>query len=170
MTTCDQCGFVYEQLEADSIGERLRAAPKTYRQAFAQVATERARKRPSPEVWSALEYLCHVRDVLLIQRDRAVLACVEERPSFSRMYRDERVWLCRYNDEEVGRALDQLAMAAELAAGVFGGFDQATWARRLIYNWPEPAEFDLAWLARHTVHEVVHHLQDVGSVLDGDAT
>jgi hypothetical protein len=116
-------------------------------------------------VWSALEYVCHVRDVLLVQRDRAVLARVEERPSFARMYRDERVLICRYADQDPGDVLTQLAMAAEMCALVFDGLDDRNWSRRLVYNWPERAEFDLAWLGRHTVHEVEHHLRDVGSVL-----
>jgi hypothetical protein len=34
--------------------------------------------------------------------------------------------------------LGQLATAAELRATVFGDMDQATWARRLVCNWPSP--------------------------------
>ena len=94
-----------------------------------------------------------------------VLALVEDRPSFARMYRDERVGLCRYDTRQPAEALDQLAMAAELCAQVFEGIDATGWSRPLVYNWPEPATFDLAWLGRHTVHELEHHLQDVASVL-----
>jgi hypothetical protein len=56
-------------------------------------------------------------------------------------------------------------MASELCALVFEGIDEAGWSRPLTYNWPEPAVHDLAWLGRHTVHEVEHHLVDIGSVL-----
>lgn len=121
--------------------------------------------RPDPAVWSAIEYACHVRDVLLVQRDRAVLALVEESPSFARMYRDERVALCGYARQAMGDVLAHLAMAAELCAMVFEGLDEAGWSRPLVYNWPEAAELDLAWLGRHTLHEVEHHLQDITQVL-----
>jgi DinB superfamily len=121
-------------------------------------------------VWSALEYLCHVRDVVLVQRERAVLARVEDLPSFPRMYRDERVALCRYSEQNVEEVLDQLSVATSLCALVFDGLEEAEWSRPLIYNWPTPAEFDLAWLGRHTVHEVEHHFRDVVSVLTRVAT
>jgi hypothetical protein len=124
-----------------------------------------ARRRPEAAVWSPLEYACHVRDVLLVQRDRVVLAQVEERPSAARMYRDERVELCGYSSQVVREALDQLSMAAGLCALVFDRLDDTAWSRPLVYNWPQPTERDLAWLGRHTVHEAHHHLHDVVGVL-----
>jgi len=33
------------------------------------------------------------------------------------------------------------------------------------YPWPAPAERDVAWVGRHTVHEGEHHLMDVRRVL-----
>jgi hypothetical protein len=124
-----------------------------------------ARQRPEPAVWSALEYLCHVRDVLIVQRDRAVLAQVEERPNFVRMYRDERVDLCHYASHDVGEVLNHVGMAAELCALVFDSLDEKAWSRPLIYNWPGPIERDVAWLGRHTAHEAEHHFQDIIGVL-----
>jgi hypothetical protein len=75
--------------------------------------------------------------------------------------------------------LDRLAVAARLCALVFDTIDAIdaigaidaidrngpAWSRRLVYNWPEPATFDLAWLGRHIVHEVEHPLDDVTSIL-----
>jgi S-DNA-T family DNA segregation ATPase FtsK/SpoIIIE len=165
VTRCDQCGFVYEEVAPDDVAGRLRAAPNRYRQAASNCSPRVVQMRPDPAVWSALEYGCHVRDVLLIQRDRAVLALVEDRPSFPRMYRDERVALCGYAQQGMDDVLAQLAMAAELCAMVFERLDGSGWSRPLVYNWPEPAELDIAWLGRHTLHEVEHHLQDFADVL-----
>lgn len=165
VTRCEQCGFGYEEVPPEEVAGRLRDAPSRYRRALSDVSPESIRTRPDTAVWSALEYACHVRDVLLVQRDRAVLALVEHRPSFARMYRDERVALCDYDRQEMDDVLAQLAMSAALCAMVFEGLDQPAWARPLVYNWPEPAELDLAWLGRHTLHEVEHHLQDIAEVL-----
>lgn len=165
MHTCEQCGFSYAGLAAGEIAGRLRAGPDRYRAALAGASPDAITRRPEPDVWSVLEYACHVRDVLLIQRDRAVLAQVEDRPSVARMHRDERVALCRYADQALDDVLRQLAMAAELCALVFARLDDGGWSRRLVYNWPAAAERDLAWLGRHTVHEVEHHLRDVVAVL-----
>lgn len=165
MDNCEQCGFDYRELDARDVAGRLRSYPILYRDAMSRVPDVLARRRPKPTVWSALEYLCHVRDVLLVQRDRVVLAQVEEQPSVSRMYRDERVDLCSYSSSDPGEALGQLGMAADLCALVFDRLDDTAWSRPLIYNWPSRTEQDLRWLGRHTVHEAHHHLQDVVGVV-----
>jgi hypothetical protein len=123
------------------------------------------RSRPQPDTWSALEYTCHVRDVLLVQRDRTVLAVVETNPGFARMSRDERVAVARYDAHPPPQVVGQLGMAAELCATVFEGLTPDQWCRPLIYNYPTPAPRDIAWLARNTVHEVEHHLGDIRSVI-----
>ena len=165
VNSCGECGFVYEEVTPADIADRLRSAPTRYRQVVSDASAEVLGKRPGSGVWSVLEYACHVRDVLLVQRDRVVLALVEDRPSFARMYRDERVALCRYDRQGMDDVLAQLAMAAELCAMVWEGLDAPAWSRPLIYNWPEPAEHDLAWLGRNSLHEVEHHLRDIAEVL-----
>lgn len=162
---CAECGLRGELVELAAIAGTLRSFGADFQQVLAGVGPAAASRRPAPAVWSALEYTCHVRDVLLVQRDRAVLAQVEFRPSFARMHRDERVALCRYGAQPIGAVLGQLTMAADLCATVFDGLDQPAWDRPLVYNWPAPAEHDLAWLGRHTVHEGHHHLMDVRNVL-----
>ncbi len=67
------------------------------------------RVRPHHDVWSMLEYACHVRDVLLVQRERAVLALVEANPGFARMYRDERVAWPDMTPTRPARSSTQLA-------------------------------------------------------------
>jgi DinB superfamily len=165
MDRCDACGFTYDDLPVAEIHSRLRASPDRFRQALVRVGAGLARQRPRPDVWSALEYACHVRDVLLIQRDRTVQALVETNPGFARMHRDERVGLARYDAHPPPVVADQLGLAAELCATVFEGLTAEQWARPLIYNYPAPSPRDLAWLARNTVHEVEHHLADIRMVL-----
>lgn len=165
MDRCEECGFVYGDVDLDAVAARVESFGDRYRETFAGVREDLARIRPNPDTWSGLEYTCHIRDVLLVQRDRTVLAQVEDRPSFARMYREERVGLCRYADEPLTDVLDQLSMAAQLCATVFAAVTPDGWRRPLIYNWPSPAERDLSWLARHTVHEGEHHLMDVTRTL-----
>ncbi|HKA04306.1 MAG TPA: DinB family protein, partial [Acidimicrobiales bacterium] len=115
--------------------------------------------------WSALEYTCHVRDVLLVQRDRLYVALVADDATWPPMYRDARPALARYNEQDPVVVLDQLRVAAELAAQAFGGLDAAQLARTFTYNYPTPAVHDVLWLGRHTIHEAEHHLHDVQQVL-----
>lgn len=165
MTTCPECGYSYESVDVADVSVRLRALGPGFAELLASADHALASRRPEPAVWSCLEYACHVRDVLLIQRDRAVLALVEDKPNVARLYRDERVELCGYDAHPLPEVLDQLGMAAELCATVFERVDPAVWVRQLTYNWPAAAAQDLAWLGRHTVHEGEHHLMDVGKVL-----
>jgi S-DNA-T family DNA segregation ATPase FtsK/SpoIIIE len=123
------------------------------------------RTRPAPRVWSALEYSCHVRDVFLVQRERVYLALVEDRPSFARMYRDERVGLARYGAEEPAEVSRELKLAAEMLGWAFEGLDETQWQRRCVYSFPDPTERTVLWLGRHSVHEGEHHLRDVDSAL-----
>jgi hypothetical protein len=139
-------------------------APR-YRSVVDTAPVSSVRRRPSTTAWSALEYLCHVRDVLLIQRERVVLAQVEENPTPSTMHRDERVTLCAYDAQPPDAVLDQIAMGAELLALAFEQLTASEWARPLRYTWPEPATRDLAWLARNVVHEDLHHLGDIERLL-----
>jgi len=122
-------------------------------------------RRRSPEEWSPLEYSCHVRDVMLMQRDRVYVALVEDEPTFKPMYRDERVAFDRYDTQRPSVVADQIAMAADLLSRAFDGLEQAQWSRQLIYGFPDPARRDVEWVAHHTLHELVHHLMDIDRIL-----
>jgi hypothetical protein len=161
---CDECGFVYASISTAEIPIALEAFGPEYR---TRLSTEpaRLRVRPSPEVWSALEYACHVRDVFEVQRARLVLALEEVRPSFTPMGRDERVTRDRYNEQSPPQVGDQLAQAASALATEFAGLRDDQWERTATYNWPTTAERTMTWLGQHTIHEGRHHLRDIDTVL-----
>jgi hypothetical protein len=165
VTSCQECGFDYESVPVGDVAGRLRSYGSRYGEALAGVPDEVAARRPAPGVWSALEYACHVRDLLFVQRDRTVLALVQDCPQFPRMYRDERVDICAYGAQPAGTVAGQLGVGAELLALVFDHLRPDELERPLLYNFPDPTERDVAWMGRHTVHECEHHLGDVRGVL-----
>ena len=167
---CAACGFDYDGLERADVPPAFTALGEEFRSELsARASNEVLRRRPRPEVWSALEYACHVRDVFLWQRDRLYLALAEDKPTFVRMYRDERARLARYNQQDPRIVADQLVFASQLIAQAFADLESAAWERRFVYNWPERQEQDVAWLAAHTVHEGRHHLRDFEAVAAGRA-
>jgi DNA segregation ATPase FtsK/SpoIIIE, S-DNA-T family len=166
---CAECGFSYQLVQPDAVPGRLRALRSGFSDELSGVGAAQASRRPEPSIWSALEYTCHVRDVLLVQRERMIVAQVEDVPAVARMHRDERVSLARYDAHPAPVVLDQLGMAAELCAVTFEALDAAGRARRLVYPWPEAIERDLGWVGRHAVHEGEHHLMDVRRVLAATA-
>lgn len=165
MTTCAECGFGYDGLAAADISRTLRGFGDRYRAALAGADESAVRRRPSPEVWSALEYGCHVRDVFLVQRDRVIRALVEDRPTNPSMHRDERVRLARYAAEPPPVVAEHVAMAADLLATVYDGLSPDQLRRTCVYNYPQTTDRDLAWVGRHTVHEGEHHLLDIRRAL-----
>lgn len=162
MDHCRECDLTYADVARSAIGDRLRSAPERYAQAVDRaVDSGIVRVRPEPGTWSILEYTCHVRDVLAVQRRRLKRALAEDEPTFRPMGRDRRVVEDAYNQQDPEAVLEGLDDAAGALAGALDGLDAVGWRATGIYNWPEPTARSMLWLGRHTVHEVVHHLMDV---------
>jgi DinB superfamily len=166
MDRCDECGFVYDLTEAGSAGPAIVAGVDELASLLGDGDSDRdadlgLTARPEPDVWSPLEYACHVRDVLLVQRERVLLARRTVVPSFEPMGRDERVEHDGYAGQDPAAVARQLGDAAALFANVLSRLAPGDWERTGIYNWPAPSERSLRWVAMHTLHEVRHHLLDV---------
>jgi hypothetical protein len=157
---CAGCGFTYDLTSAENSGIAIAEGATT----IGRLVTDRGSdvtRRPQPAIWSPLEYACHVRDVLLVQRERVLLARRREAPALEPMGRDERVEHDGYAHQDPDDVARQLADAARLFANVVSHLDAGDWERTVIYNYPAPAERSLRWLAVHTLHEVRHHTADI---------
>lgn len=157
---CVQCGFTYAIGRAE-ITPWLRSDAHAFVDKLATFGDAAARTRPEPEVWSPLEYACHVRDVLRVQTDRVVLTQNEVDPVFVPMGRDERVVADRYNEQDPAVVAAELLAAADEFVSVLEGLDPAGWERTGLYNYPEPALRTVEWIAIHTTHELLHHRGDL---------
>ena len=155
---CDECGFDYDRVADDEVGPALRDFGRRYRMPLTRGLKDESlddivRAHPTPGVWSALEYACHVRDVFLVQRDRLYTTLVEDKPVVAPMYREQRVTLARYNAQDPTEVATQLTTAARLIAQAFDALDSVQFQRLCIYNFPAPAERPLLWVGQHAVHE-----------------
>ncbi|MFI2649891.1 DinB family protein [Micromonospora fulviviridis] len=159
MDRCDECLFVYSALGSGELPQRLRDLAARYPAALYGVPDPR--RRPAPEVWSALEYACHVRDVFRVQGERLALALRVDEPEFHPMGRDELVITERYNAQDPEVVLADLAAAADGFAARFGALGEVELERTGVYPWPRREARTLRWLGRHTVHEAEHHLLDI---------
>jgi len=157
---CGECSFAYDLEGAESAGAEILAGCGEFAEVLTAVGAD-ARARRRPDVWSPLEYACHVRDVLLVQRERVLRARQVDRPSFDPMGRDERVAHDGYADQDPAAVARQLGDAALLFANVLHRIPSPDLERTVMYRYPAPFERSLRWVAVHTVHEVQHHLLDV---------
>ena len=159
MDHCDECGFEYDLMLAPAAGPAVRRGAAEMAAALSDAADPSTRRDAG--TWSPLEYVCHMRDVLLVQRERVLLARRKDAPSLEPMGRDDRVELDGYAEQDPADVARQLGDAAAMFANTLSRLGPADWERTVAYNWPSPAPRSVRWVAVHTVHEVQHHLMDV---------
>lgn len=119
------------------------------------------RRRAQPVIWSPLEYACHLRDVLLVQRERVLAARRANGADCVSMGREERAEHDGYNEQDPLEVARQLSDAATLFSNVLARLAGDDWERTVVYHYPETSERSLRWVAVHTAHELQHHLLDI---------
>ncbi|MGI8311078.1 DinB family protein [Saccharopolyspora hattusasensis] len=124
------------------------------------------RRRATPQLWSPLEYACHMRDVLLVQRERLLAARRSDSPVTEPMGRDDRVEHDGYIHQQPADVARQLHDAALLFAHGLDQLGPEDWERTLSVPYPEIAVRSLRWFAVHTLHELRHHLLDIRRQLE----
>ncbi len=159
MERCYECGFDHSPDEAPSAGPAITQGATSVAQTLNNRAADVVSRR-QPGTWSPLEYACHLRDVLLVQRERVLLARRVDRPSPPLMGREERVEHDGYAEQNPADVARQLTDAARMFANVLSRLG-ADWDRVVLYEGLDPPERSLRWVALDTWHEVHHHLRDV---------
>lgn len=157
---CPDCGFIYDLSRSKTIERDIRERVAEV-VAILRDREVNLRSRRQPGVWSPLEYGCHLRDMLLVQRERVLAARRMDRPDCPPLGRDERVIHDGYAEQQPEDVARQLADAAQLFSNVLARLAADDWDRVVIYHYPETRERSLRWVAAHTLHEAQHHLQDI---------
>ena len=165
MDTCDECGFTYGLLPHHELPDAIERGAADFVTVLAPNESV-VRRRRKFEEWSPLEYACHVRDVMFMQRDRVFVALVEDEPSFKPMYREQRVVLDGYNTQSPTEVSQQLTMAAAMFTHLLRTLGEEEWNRSLVYGFPSPTVRDVTWVGQHTLHEVIHHRQDINWIFE----
>jgi S-DNA-T family DNA segregation ATPase FtsK/SpoIIIE len=164
---CEECGFDGDALSPSDAATAIRSFARRYRAPLTRFlpgedGDQIVRERPDASTWSALEYACHVRDVLDLYEGRVQRTLAEDTPTFASMGRDERAVREKYNEQDPLKVADELAANAERLATTIEAVDAGDWERAAVNPYPEPAPRTLLWMVRHVVHEGSHHLLDVG--------
>lgn len=154
---CPECGFEAASLDRDQIPEATRKAVGTFQ---AALRTPGAPERSSPQVWSTLEYACHVRDVCSIFGGRVRLMLAEDDPSFANWDQDDTALLERYWTQDPIVVGDELQVAADQIAQAFGDVPDDAWGRTGRRS--NGSVFTVESLGRYFVHDLVHHVHDIG--------
>jgi len=160
MDPCEECRYDYESLSRAEILAAIPVLAGENSELLRDVPVARLREHTRPGSWSPLEYGCHVRDVLVVQRERVLLAQAEQTPRFASMRRDERAIEEAYNEQDPLVVADEVGAAARALTQTMRALDDAGWSRTGVYLWPAPQVRTVEWIGRRTVHELAHHLFD----------
>lgn len=156
---CEVCGFVWDDVGFEECSPRIRIAATSFAELLA-ANPEASTIRPSEETWSAVEYGCHVRDVLFNLRDRIVLGAAEDVPQPPALHGLARIEWGLYDDDLPETVAVDLSVAADLFARTWERLPDDRRERTLIYGWPVRMPRTLTWVAAQALHEVEHHLAD----------
>ena len=153
---CADCGFEASRFDVAQTGPAIRDIGQRWQGVLSRpdVAT-----RPRSDVWSPLEYGCHVRDVLRIFDVRLGLMIAENGPHFANWDQDATAVEDRYDLQEPATVSAELLAAANALADHFDAISADQWSRRGFRS--DGTEFTVDSLARYFMHDPVHHLWDV---------
>ena len=154
---CPQCGLDTHSFPREAIAAMIRANAAAWRGVLSGAGD--VRQRPSPAKWSALEYGCHVRDVLRLYDQRLLLMLTLDAPDFPDWDQDATAVADRYGEQDPAVVAAELAEAAEAIAQRFATVSGAQWQRTGIRS--DGAHFTVESFARYFIHDPVHHLCDV---------
>lgn len=160
---CDECGADVRTVGHDELGERYFLAAEEWVRILEEHPAVEA--RPSPDVWSPLEYGAHVRDVYAMTSERLDLLLTREAPVFANWDQDEAARTGRYAEQDPEQVADELETAAERLVSEIAQIEPGAWGRRGTRS--NGSEFSVETLLQYVLHDVVHHLWDVTGQQDG---
>ena len=156
---CAECGFDASAVTAEAVGPRLRQAVADL---VAALDVPDVAIRPSPEVWSPLEYACHVRDTCRIFLGRLRRMLAEDDPAFENWDQDQTAVAKRYGEQDPLDVTAELDAAARELAAAYAGVAGDQWNRTGLRS--DGSRFTVLSLGQYLVHDPVHHVYDVTGV------
>jgi hypothetical protein len=163
---CPDCGFDSGSLPAAALPRTVREVARVLAESLTagRSAGEASRRRPSPHVWSPLEYACHVRDVIRRADARTALMLTTDDPVFENWDQDATAVDDAYGEQDPARVAAELTEAAERLAGVYETLPEQAWDRPGRRS--DGARFTVLSFGRYIAHDLVHHVHDVTGTAD----
>jgi hypothetical protein len=155
---CPECGLAAGDVDPTTVGDRTRATLPKWEDVLER---DDARERPDEDTWSPTEYACHVRDVFRLFAGRTALMLEQDDPQFENWDQDETAVAEHYELQDPADVAPQLVEAGNRIADVFDAVPDDAWSRTARRS--DGAEFTVATLAQYFIHDIEHHLHDVGA-------
>lgn len=156
---CPECGFDAAAIDPRAVAAMLRDATDRW----VDVVSTRSdvRDRPRPDVWSPLEYGCHVRDVFRVYDGRLRRMRTETGPHYENWDQDATALDSDYPSQDPTELARQIAQEGAALADQFDAVHGDEWQRTGFRS--DGAAFTIDTFARYFIHDIVHHLVDVNA-------
>jgi hypothetical protein len=156
--SCDECGFDASSFYVTGTGAALRDQVVRWVDVLGRSGVN---VRPSPGVWSPLEYACHVRDVFQKFDERLALMLNEIDPAFENWDQDATAIENRYDLQNAADVANELQEVGIMLADRFDSVKGEQWSRTGFRS--DGSAFTVESIAKYLMHDPVHHLWDVGA-------
>jgi len=153
---CPECGFDATKVDHSMLAHLVRVNAVAW---LGVLARDDAAVRPSEDVWSPLEYACHVRDVHRVFVERVQLMLKEDDPQFANWDQDQTAIESDYASQDPTIVAEELVEAAEIIAEAYAGVAAEEWQRPGTRS--NGSVFTVDTIGRYHLHDAVHHLYDV---------
>lgn len=154
---CPECGFDPASVRVADLPDLIHENTRGW---YAALDGPDATTRPSPSVWSPLEYACHVRDVHRLFAERLTLMLEQDDPQFANWDQDRTAVQSRYAEQDPATVTVELVEAAADVAAVYAGVGGVDWQRPGRRS--NGSVFTVETLGVYHLHDVTHHLRDIG--------
>ena len=155
---CPECGFDPAAQSTDALPTRIHDTAMAWSDVLARTDVG---VRPEPAVWSPLEYACHVRDVHVVFAERVRLMLEVDEPAFANWDQDATAVESDYGSQDPAEVAVRLIEAAGTVASLYATVTDATKDR--CGRRSDDSVFTVESLGTYHLHDVVHHLHDVGA-------
>ncbi len=154
---CPDCGFDTATISGSDVAGLLEVNAAAWRAVLQRLDV---RHRPRPDVWSPLEYACHVRDVYALYDYRLHLMLDVDDPRFPNWNQDETALAECYDQQDPSVVSQELTRAQQRLSASFASVVGEQWQRTGARG--DGATFTIDRFARYLIHDPIHHLNDVG--------
>ena len=156
---CAACGFDGASYDDRALLAALRTLGPSWR-TLTNASGSALRVRPAPEVWSAIEYAAHSRDVTALHAFGVEQALTTEEPIFPAIDGEDLIQSAAvsYHNADPIQVVDELAGEATRMARLADDAGTKAWSWGLTIG---GSRMDVRQLLEHALHDSVHHLVDV---------
>lgn len=156
--TCSECAFDESLAQPNDVALALPPLAAAIGNDVRALSAELARRRPSPGVWSPVEYLGHLRESMAFHRWLIESALAEDNPLIPMVDPDESVAKAGYADADVEALFGQFERRVDRLCHLLGELDGGAVNRTLTLD---DRHISVGLVARSAWHECHHHRVDI---------